>query len=233
MNNLPPAGALGGFTAASRQPPLLSERGMAVFDMDSTLIDMECIDTIAASAGCGEQVAAITERAMRGDIDFTQSLTERVSLLKGVHLETLDMIRDEMPVMPGAAELLSTLREHRWRTVLVSGGFTWFADELARRFHFDVVVSNFLEFDDSDRLTGTLGGRIVDAKAKADTLTQLTSQYGLPKSQVMAVGDGANDIPMLQAAGFAVAFMAKPKVREVADYCLDEKNLARLLDVLR
>ena len=206
---------------------------MAVFDMDSTLIDMECIDTIAASAGCGEKVAAITERAMRGEIDFTQSLLERVSLLQGVHLETLDVIRDELPVMPGAAELLSVLREHRWRTVLVSGGFTWFADELARRFNFDVVVSNFLEFDDNDRLTGTLGGRIVDAKVKADTLVQLTSQYGLPLSQVMAIGDGANDIPMLKAAGFGVAFMAKPALREVADYCLDEKDLSLILDVLR
>lgn len=233
MNTLPPAEATGGASALVRPAPVLTERGMAVFDMDSTLIDMECIDTIAASAGCGEKVAAITERAMRGEIDFTQSLIERVSLLKGVHLETLDLIRDELPVMPGAAELLGVLREHRWRTVLVSGGFTWFADELARRFNFDVVVSNFLEFDDHDRLTGKLGGRIVDARVKADTLVQLASQYGLPRSQVMAVGDGANDIPMLKAAGFGVAFMAKPALRDVADYCLDDKDLSLILDVLR
>lgn len=233
MNNLPPADAAAGLNAAARPAPILSERGMAVFDMDSTLIDMECIDVIAVSAGRGEQVAAITERAMQGEIDFVQSLQERVSLLKGVHLETLDMIRDELPVMQGAAELLSALREHRWRTVLVSGGFTWFADELARRFHFDVVVSNFLDFDDNDRLTGKLGGKIVDAQVKADTLAQLTAQYGLPRSQVMAVGDGANDIPMLQAAGFGVAFMAKPALREVADYCLDDKDLSRILDILR
>ena len=232
MNDLNTAEAVG-LSAQARPAPILTERGMAVFDMDSTLVDMECIDTIAASAGCGEQVAAITERAMRGEIDFVASLKERVSLLKGVHLETLDMIRDDMPVMPGAAELLGALREHRWRTVLVSGGFTWFADELARRFHFDVVVSNFLDFDDNDLLTGQLGGRIVDAKTKADTLTQLTAQYGLPRSQVMAVGDGANDIPLLQAAGFGVAFMAKPALREVADYCLDEKDLSLILDVLR
>lgn len=231
MNNLPETG-VARFNAGSREAPILTERGMAVFDMDSTLIDMECIDTIAAAHGCGEQVAAITERAMRGEIDFVASLKERVSLLKGVHLETLDLIRDEMPVMPGAAELLGALREHRWRTVLVSGGFTWFADELARRFHFDVVVSNFLDFDDNDLLTGQLGGRIVDAQVKADTLTQLTAQYGLPRSQVMAIGDGANDIPLLKAAGFGVAFMAKPALREVADYCLDEKDLSLILDVL-
>lgn len=220
-------------TAHARPAPILVERGMAVFDMDSTLIDMECIDAIAAAAGCGEQVAAITERAMRGEIDFVESLKERVATLKGVHLEVLDSIRDELPVMPGAAELLNVFREHRWRTVLVSGGFTWFADELARRFNFDVVVSNFLEFDDNDRLTGTLGGQIVDAKVKADTLVQLTNQYGLPRSQVLAVGDGANDIPMLQAAGFGVAFMAKPVLREVADFCLNDKDLSLILDVLR
>lgn len=217
---------------APRKAPLLSERGMAVFDMDSTLIDLECIDAIAEAAGCGKEVAAITERAMRGEIDFKESLKTRVALLKGVHLEVLDVIRDELPVMPGLAQLLSTLRENRWRTVLVSGGFTWFADELARRFNFDVVVSNFLEFDENDRLTGTLGGRVVDAQVKAETLQQLTSQYGLPISQVMAVGDGANDIPMLQAAGFGIAFMAKPALREVADYCLDEKDLAKILDIL-
>ncbi|WP_241972345.1 phosphoserine phosphatase SerB [Aliidiomarina soli] len=216
-----------------RPAPILAERGMAVFDMDSTLIDMECIDAIAAAAGCGEKVAAITERAMRGEIDFVASLTERVAALKGVHLEVLDSIRDELPVMPGVAELLNTLRERRWRTVLVSGGFTWFADELARRFNFDVVVSNYLEIDDNDCLTGTLGGRIVDAEVKADTLVQLTNQYGLPRSQVLAVGDGANDLPMLQAAGFGIAFMAKPILRDIADYCLDEKDLSRILTLLR
>lgn len=233
MNNLPSAEVSAGTPATARPAPILSERGMAVFDMDSTLIDMECIDAIAASTGCGDKVAAITERAMRGDIDFEQSLRERVSLLKGVHLEVLDIIRDELPVMPGTAELLRVLRERRWRTVLVSGGFTWFADELARRFNFDVVVSNFLEFGEDDLLTGTLGGRIVDAQVKADTLVQLTAQYGLPRSQVLAVGDGANDIPMLQAAGFGVAFMAKPALREVADYCLDEKDLSLILNLLR
>lgn len=220
-------------SASPRIPPILSERGMAVFDMDSTLIDMECIDEIAVINGCGEQVAAITERAMQGELDFKQSLQERVALLKGVPLSSLDKIRDNLPIMPGAATLLTALKEHRWRTVLVSGGFTWFADELARRFNFDVVVSNFLEFDDYDRLTGTLGGRIVDAEVKAETLQQLTSQYGLPLSQVLAVGDGANDIPMLKAAGFGVAFMAKPALREVADYTLDEKDLSLILDVLR
>lgn len=220
---------------ASRQPrpaPLLRERGLAIFDMDSTLIDMECIDEIARVAGCGDQVAAITEKAMQGELDFSQSLRERVAALKGVKLQMLDAIRDELPVMPGAAELLKVLRENRWRLVLVSGGFTWFADEIARRFNFDVVVSNFLEFE-GDELTGKVGGRIVDGQVKADTLVDLTHQYGLPRSQTMAVGDGANDMLMLQAAGFGVAFNAKPVLRDVADYCLDQKDLSQLLHVLR
>ncbi|RUO26232.1 phosphoserine phosphatase SerB [Aliidiomarina minuta] len=205
---------------------------MAVFDMDSTLIDMECIDEIARVAGCGDQVAAITEKAMLGELDFAQSLRERVAALKGVKLAMLDAIRDELPIMPGAAELLKVLRENRWRLVLVSGGFTWFADEVARRFNFDVVVSNFLEFE-GDQLTGKVGGRIVDGQVKADTLINLTQQYGLPRSQTMAVGDGANDKLMLQASGFGVAFNAKPVLREVADYCIDEKDLSQLLHVLR
>ncbi|MGX5913554.1 phosphoserine phosphatase SerB [Aliidiomarina sp. Khilg15.8] len=222
--------------AANQHPrpaPLLGERGLAVFDMDSTLIDMECIDEIARAAGCGDEVAAITERAMLGELDFAQSLRERVAALKGVSVSVLDDIRDHLPVMPGASRLLSVLREHRWRTVLVSGGFTWFADEIARRFNFDVVVSNFLEMDASDRLTGTLGGRIVDGRVKAETLVQLAEQYGVPRSQTMAVGDGANDIMMLQASGFGVAFMAKPALRRVADHCIDEKDLSKLLEVMR
>lgn len=216
-----------------RPAPLLSERGLAVFDMDSTLIDMECIDEIARAAGCGDEVAAITERAMRGELDFAQSLRERVAALKGVSVSVLDDIRDHLPVMPGAARLLAVLREHRWRTVLVSGGFTWFADELARRFHFDVVVSNYLEMDESDRLTGTLGGRIVDGRVKAETLVQLAEQYGIPRQQTMAIGDGANDILMLQASGFGVAFMAKPALRQVADYCIDDKDLSHVLSFMR
>lgn len=222
--------------AANQHPrpaPLLSERGLAVFDMDSTLIDMECIDEIARAAGCGDEVAAITERAMLGEIDFAQSLRERVAALKGVSSRVLDDIRDDLPVMPGAARLLSVLRERRWRTVLVSGGFTWFADELARRFNFDVVVSNYLEMDDADRLTGTLGGRIVDGRVKAETLVQLAEQYGIPRSQTMAVGDGANDILMLQASGFGVAFMAKPALRSIADHCIDDKDLSKILNIMR
>lgn len=211
--------------------PNMKLPGLAVFDMDSTLIAMESIDAIAAAAGYGEEVAAITEAAMRGELDFTQALHARVQKLAGVSEQLIFDMCNDLPFMPGADKLIAWFKQHRWRIVIVSGGFTWFADEAARRFNADHVSCNVLEVKQG-KLTGRLLGDIVDAAAKKHTLLALAQMYGLDIQQVVAIGDGANDIPMLQAAGTGIAFMAKPALREVADICIDCPDLSLIINAL-
>lgn len=215
----------------SHQLPRMQSPGLAIFDMDSTLIAMESIDAIANIAGCEAEVAAITEAAMQGELDFTEALHARVAKLTGIPEQTILSMCNHLPFMPGADELMRWLKHHRWRIVIVSGGFTWFADEAARRFHADHVVCNTLEVQNG-KLTGRLIGPIVDAKAKQQTLLSLMRTYHLEPQQVIAVGDGANDIDMIQSAGTGIAFMAKPALQKVADFCIQEPNLALIIPLL-
>jgi phosphoserine phosphatase len=210
--------------------PDMHKPGLAVFDMDSTLIQLESIDAIAEAAGHGEAVAAITERAMQGELDFVEALHERVNMLQGVSEELIFKMADHLPYTEGADDLMRFLRKFRWRIAIVSGGFTWFADMAAMRWGADYVACNVLEVANG-KLTGKLLGPIIDGQAKADALQALMRQYRLPREQVIAVGDGANDIPMLEAAGFGVGFNAKPALAKVADINI-EGSLANLIKVL-
>lgn len=211
--------------------PNMHAPGLAVFDMDSTLIDMESIDAIAAAAGHGDEVATITEAAMQGELNFSEALHARVSKLSGVPEQLILDMCDALPFMPGADQLIQWFKQHKWRIVIVSGGFTWFADEAARRFNADHVSCNILEVKQG-KLTGRLLGNIIDAEAKRTILLSLASTYGLEPEQIVAIGDGANDIPMLQAAGTGIAFMAKPALRDVADICIDSPDLSLIIEAL-
>jgi len=210
--------------------PDIRQPGLAVFDMDSTLIQLESIDAIAQEAGFGEKVAEITEKAMQGEMDFADALQLRVKMLEGVPERVIWKMADNLPYTEGVDELMQWLKKHRWRIAIVSGGFTWFADQAAMRFGADYVLCNTLEVKDG-KLTGKLLGHIVDAKAKQDALLQLAAQYGIPQEQTIAVGDGANDILLLKAAGTGIAFNAKPALQEVADIVIEE-DLALIIDEL-
>lgn len=190
-----------------------ADLGLIVSDMDSTLITIECVDEIAAGVGLQAEVTAITERSMRGEIDFEQSLRARVALLKGLPVTELNRVYDEvLKLSPGAEWLLQQCREYGVKFMLVSGGFTYFTDRLKQQYGLDYTYANQLVVQ-NDMLTGELTGRIIDAQAKADLLAEYSAMLGLAKSQIVAMGDGANDIPMLQAAGFGVAYHAKPKTQ--------------------
>ena len=198
-----------------------SDLGLIISDMDSTLITIECIDEIAAGNGLKDQVAAITERSMRGELDFEASLRQRVALLKGLPESELEYVyQNVLQLNRGAEALLDHCKTHQVQFMLVSGGFTFFTERLQQRLGFEYAYANELEIIDG-HLTGQLTGRIIDAKAKADLLKQHAQQLNIPLSQTLAMGDGANDIPMLEAAGFGVAVHAKPKTRQHADLCLD------------
>ncbi|ANQ84856.1 phosphoserine phosphatase [Azoarcus olearius] len=207
----------------------LSDFGLFVTDMDSTLINIECIDEIADMQGLKAEVAAITEAAMRGEIDFRESLTRRVALLAGLPETALEAVyRERLQLNPGAERLLKGLQAAGITTVLVSGGFTYFTSRLQQHLGFDHAYANVLEVTDG-RLTGRVVGDIVDGAAKAAHLVRLRDQLGLAPAQVIAAGDGANDIPMLSAAGFGVAYRAKPVLRTVASCCLDHVALDGIL----
>lgn len=201
------------------------ELGLIVSDMDSTLITIECIDEIAAGVGLKNQVAAITERSMRGELDFEQSLRERVGLLKGLQEHVLQEVYDQvLQLSPGAEYLLAECKKHDVKFMLVSGGFTFFTDRLKKRLGLDYAYANQLSSENST-LNGQLNGRIIDAEAKADLLTEHRNALGLEAWQVVAVGDGANDIPMLEAAGIGIAYRAKPKAQAHADACINHHGL--------
>ena len=190
-----------------------ADLGLIVSDMDSTLITIECVDEIAAGMGLQAQVAAITERSMRGEIDFEQSLRARVALLKGLPVEELKQVYEHvLKLSPGAEWLLQQCQKYAVKFMLISGGFTYFTQRLQQQYGLDYTFANQLVIQDNV-LNGELAGRIIDAQAKADLLVQFREELGLNPMQVLAMGDGANDIPMLQAAGFGVAYHAKPKTQ--------------------
>ncbi|WIJ26546.1 phosphoserine phosphatase SerB [Devosia sp. RR2S18] len=202
---------------------------LLIADMDSTMINEECIDELAAALGLKDQVAEITDRAMRGELDFAQALRTRVALLKGLQRKTIEAVRrEQISLAPGGRALVHTMREYGAYTSLVSGGFTFFAEFFAKRIGFDEFVANVLEFD-GERLTGTVADPIIDKTTKRERLLALAGERSLPLSQTIAVGDGANDLDMIRIAGFGVAMHAKPKVAAEAGIRIDHGDLTALL----
>lgn len=223
-----------GFTA----PLKLNDFKLIAFDMDSTLISIECVDEIADAVGRKAEVAAITEAAMRGEItDFKDSLRRRVALLKGVTVADMERVYTErLRINPGAAELIQACQAVGMKVLLVSGGFTYFADRVKARLGIDFARSNILEIDRhglTGRLVEQCWGDICDGAEKRRTLLEVASLLGIAPEQCIAMGDGANDLPMMGAAGLSVAYHAKPKVREQAMVAINEGGLDRLLEVLR
>ena len=211
--------------------PSLSAPGLLVMDMDSTIIQIECIDEIAKLAGLGDKVAAVTAKAMRGELAFSESLISRVACLKGVPVSQLAQIRDSIPLMPGVVPLVSVLKEHGWKIAVASGGFTYFADHVKERLGLDAAFSNTLKTD-GDVLAGEVTGEIVDAEVKARTVESLASEWQIPMSQTVAMGDGANDLVMMAKAALGVACHAKPLVREKADTAIRFSGLHGMLYLL-
>jgi phosphoserine phosphatase len=230
--------AIQGFT-----PPLaLSQFKLIAFDMDSTLINIECVDEIADAVGLKEEVAAITEAAMRGDIaDFKESLRRRVALLRGVTVADMELVyTSRLQLNPGAERLVAACKAAGLKTLLVSGGFTFFTDRVRDRLGIDFTRSNVLEIESGPncgQLTGRMvdqpWGDICDGAEKRRMLLETCAQLGIPPQQAIAVGDGANDLLMMGAAGLSVAYHAKPRVREQAMVAIDEGGLDRLLEVVR
>ncbi|MFP4280317.1 MAG: phosphoserine phosphatase SerB [Halochromatium sp.] len=203
-------------------------RRLVCFDMDSTLIQTEVIDELAAAAGVGPQVAEITERAMQGEIDFSDSFRQRMALLEGLDEAVLAGIAERLPITDGAERLIGALKQLGYRVAILSGGFDYFAAHLQRRFGIDDVHANRLEFDNG-RLTGRVTGRIVDGQRKAELLREIATREGIRLEQVIAVGDGANDLPMLSIAGLGIAFHAKPLVKEQARHSIATVGLDGIL----
>jgi len=211
------------------QPEAGRAKRLLVADMDSTMITIECIDELADYAGIKPQIAEITERAMRGELDFEGALDARVALLKGLDAGVIDRCHAErVRIMPGAKALVRTMRAHGARCVLVSGGFTVFADRVAQEIGFDRAISNRLEIADG-ALLGTVTRPIVGAAAKRETLAAEAAELGIGHQDVLAVGDGANDIPMIELAGLGVAYHAKPKTAAAAGARIDHNDLTALL----
>lgn len=211
--------------------PHLRTPGLLVMDMDSTAIQIECIDEIARLAGTGEMVAEVTERAMRGELDFTASLRSRVGTLQGADASILHQVRDGLPLMPGLTQLVLKLETLGWKVAIASGGFTFFADYLRDRLHLTAAVANELEIVDG-KLTGHVVGDIVDAQYKAATLLRLAQDYDIPLAQTVAIGDGANDLPMIKAAGLGIAYHAKPKVNEKTEVTIRHADLMGVFCIL-
>ncbi len=204
-------------------------RRLICFDMDSTLIQTECIDELAARAGVGEQVKAITERAMRGEIDFKESFTQRVALLKGLDADVMQDIAEHMPITEGADRLMSVLKRCGYKIAILSGGFTYFGEYLRHRYGIDYVYANELEIDDDNKLTGRYVGEIVDGRRKAELLKLIAQVEQVNLAQTIAVGDGANDLPMISEAGLGIAFHAKPRVKATAQQAISTIGLDGVL----
>ena len=206
-------------------------KGLLVMDVDSTLIMEEGIDLLGEEAGVGAQVAAITERAMRGELDFEAALRERVALLKGLPEDIFTRIAEKIHFTPGAEDLVKELHKRGYKVGLVSGGFHETVDRLAEQLGIDYVKANRLEIQHGF-LTGRVLGEIVTKDTKLAMLKAWAAENKLELNQTIAMGDGANDLPMIQAAGMGIAFMAKPIVREQAPYQIQECNLYRVIDLL-
>lgn len=191
-------------------------RRLICFDMDSTLIQAECIDELARRHGVYDQVAAITESAMRGEIDFKESFTKRVALLKGLDVSVMQDIAEHLPITEGTDRLMSVLKTCGYKIAILSGGFTFFGEYLRKRYGIDYVYANELEVDEDGKLTGRYVGEIVDGRRKADLLKLIAQTEHVNLAQTIAVGDGANDLPMIGEAGLGIAFHAKPRVKQSA-----------------
>ena len=204
-------------------------RRLICFDMDSTLIETEVIDELADRAGVGKQVREITESAMRGEIDFEESFKRRVALLKGLDISVMKEIAENLPVSEGLDRLMEVLKRSGYKTAILSGGFTYFGNYLKQKYHFDYVYANELEVGPDGKLTGNYVGDIVDGKRKKELLRLLAQVENINIAQTIAVGDGANDLPMLSEAGLGIAFHAKPKVKAEASQSLSTIGIDGIL----
>jgi phosphoserine phosphatase len=206
-------------------------RRLVCFDMDSTLIEAEVIDELAKAAGVGHQVAEITEAAMRGELDFKQSFAKRMALLKGLDESVLAGIASQLKITEGAEKLISSLKKLGYKTAILSGGFQYFGRFLQQKLGIDYVYANELDIVDG-KVTGEVKGTVVDGQRKAELLAMLAQQEGIALEQVIAVGDGANDLPMLSVAGLGIAFRAKPLVKESAEHAISNLGLDAILYLL-
>lgn len=204
-------------------------RRLICFDMDSTLIQTECIDELAMRAGVGDQVKAITERAMRGEIDFKESFKERVALLKGLDVSVMQDIAEKLPITEGVDRLMAVLKRYGYKIAILSGGFTFFGEYLQRKYGIDYMYANELEIDDNGKLTGNYVGEIVDGHRKAELLKLIAQVEKVNLAQTIAVGDGANDLPMISEAGLGIAFHAKPRVQANAKQSINTIGLDGVL----
>ncbi|MGR5284662.1 phosphoserine phosphatase [Vibrio maritimus] len=211
--------------------PDLNKPGVIVLDMDSTAIQIECIDEIAILAGVGEQVSEVTERAMQGELDFEQSLRQRVAALKGADESILAEVRESLPLMPELQEMIKTLQSYGWKTAIASGGFTYFSDHLKEMLNLDFAQSNILAIKEG-KLLGEVVGDVVSAQTKADILLDLAEEYDVEAHNTIAVGDGANDLVMMGAAGLGIAYHAKPKVEAQAQVAIRHAGLGGIVCIL-
>lgn len=205
--------------------------GLLVMDVDGTLVRQEGIDLLAQEAGVGEKVAEITAQAMKGELDFSASLEARVALLKGLETSIFPKILEQMEVTPGAETLITELHQRGYKVGLVSGGFHEVIDSIARSLGIDLVLANRLRTFDG-RLTGKVLGEIITPERKKESLLTWAKENHVPQSQTIAMGDGANDLPMIETAGIGIAFMAKPIVAERAPYRIDKRDLSFVLEIL-
>jgi phosphoserine phosphatase len=222
---------LGVDIAVQRENLYRRAKRLVVMDMDSTLIQIEVIDELARIAGVGEQVALITERAMNGELDFPAALRERVALLQGLSATALEEVYHNIPFTPGAKTLIRVLKRLGFKTAIISGGFSYFADRIKDDLGLDYAYANELEIVDG-LVTGRVIGQVVDGGRKAELLEEIAAKEGVTLDQAIAIGDGANDLPMLGKAGLGIAFNAKARVREEADYHINQQRLDSILYLL-
>jgi len=207
--------------------PVLNQPGLLVMDMDSTAIEIECIDELANMAGVGAAVAAVTEQAMQGELDFEHSLRARVAELSGADEAIIERLCGTLPLMPGLTQMLATLKYYQWRIVVASGGFTPFVNHLKQLLDLDAAFANTLDCRNG-KLLGTVSGPIVDAQFKADTVASCAAQWSIAKGQRVAIGDGANDIPMVVGADLGIAYHGKPALAAVAAVNIEKLSLQAL-----